>query len=73
MDFTPIFDLIKTLVPANVGTKFLVSLGGISAITYMAMKELGANIHIYSIVGIVVIYFTADLIGKTLTGKEGGS
>lgn len=70
MDFTPILDLIKTLVPANVGTKFLISLSGVAAIVYMAMKEFGTNIHIYSIVGIVVIYFTADLIGKTLTGKE---
>lgn len=70
MDFTPIIkmvlDFVSTLVPAKTGTKFLIGLGGIGAVLYMAMKEMGTTVHIYAIGGIVLIYFIADIICKLI-------
>ncbi len=72
MDLNPIitntFDLIKTLVPQKTGTKFLVTLGGMFAILYMAFKEIGTDLHIYAVCLIIVLYYIADIFSKR---KEG--
>jgi len=64
-----VLDFISTLVPQKTGTKFLVALSGISAVLYMAAKDIGTIYYIGAIVIIVLIYFIVDLISKRLANK----
>ena len=59
-----VLDFISTLVPQKTGTKFLVALSGISAVLYMAVKEIGTDVHLYIVFGMLVLYFIADIISK---------
>lgn len=68
MDLTPIMqmaiDFVKALVPQKTGTKFLVAMGSLFAILYLAINGIEDNIYVYAVCGIAIIYFIADIICK---------
>lgn len=68
--------LIKTLIPPNMGTKFLLTGGGMGAVVYMQVTGVLNEIAAGAVVLMLLMYYVADIMHNPRTpvkpaGKEG--
>lgn len=70
---SPIIDLIKALVTPQQGTKFLVTVIGIGAITYLCYNGLATTEVVIGIVAMVAAYHISNIWMSTkyLNGNNG--
>lgn len=66
----PILDLIKALVQPAHGSKFLITLAGIGAITYLHSKGIATDASDVTVAALAAVYYVADIFAKKDVKKQ---